>query len=93
MSFGSDIKMINTLKYAKKLEEVGVPRDQAEAHVQLMTEILEQEFATKSDIVRLENRFDRVESELHKLEYKLIIKLGAICALSISAMVTIQKLF
>lgn len=93
MSFGSDIKMINTLKYAKKLEEVGVPRDQAEAHVQLMTEILEQEFATKSDIVRLENRFDRVESELHKPEYKLIIKLGAICALSISAMVTIQKLF
>lgn len=42
--------MFNSLKYAKSLEEAGVPREQAEAHVHLITEALDMNFATKQDV-------------------------------------------
>ncbi len=60
--------MFNTLTYAKKLEDAGVPRLQAEAQVQVLAEIVEGELATKSDIQR----------DLKELEYRLILKLSAI---------------
>jgi hypothetical protein len=56
--------MFNTLTYAKKLEEVGVTREQAEAHIQIIAEIIEGDVATKQD--------------LKELEYRLVIKLSAI---------------
>ena len=67
--------MFNTLRYAKKLESVGVAREQTEAHVQIIAEIVEDDLATKQDI--------------KDLEYRLIIKLSAInggllaCAIAI----------
>lgn len=74
--------MFNTLKYARKLEEVGVSRDQAEAHVQIIAEIIEGDVATKQD--------------LKELEYRLIIKLGAvvgtIMTLAIAVTAAIAKL-
>ncbi len=63
--------MFNTLAYAKKLEQVGVTREQAEAHVQIIAEIIEGDVATKTDVKELENK-------LIQLEYRLVIKLGAI---------------
>lgn len=45
--------MFNTLMYAKKLEEAGVSRPQAEAHVQIMAEIVEGNLATKQDMQEL----------------------------------------
>lgn len=56
--------MFNTLKYARKLESVGFTREQSEAHVQIIAEILESEVATKTD--------------LKELEYRLVIRLSAI---------------
>lgn len=47
--------MFNSLKYAKKLEDAGVTREQAEAHVQILTEVMETNFATKHDFIVLEN--------------------------------------
>ena len=56
--------MFDTLKYSRILEAVGVSRDQAEAHIKIMAEIVEEQLATKQD--------------LKELEYRLIIKLTAI---------------
>ena len=74
--------MFNTLKYARKLEAVGLPRDQAEAHIQIIAEVIEGDVATKQD--------------LKELEYRLIIKLsaivGTIVTLSIAITATIAKL-
>jgi hypothetical protein len=56
--------MFNTLKYARKLEASGIPREQAEVHVQIIADIVEGDLATKQD--------------LKELEYRLIIKLSAI---------------
>lgn len=63
--------MFNTLSYTKKLEQAGVSREQAEAHIQIIAEIVEGDLSTKQDIRELKD-------ELQKLEYRLIIKLGAI---------------
>lgn len=63
--------MFDTLRYSKVLEAVGISRDQAEAHVKIIAEIVEGELATKQDIRELKD-------EMIKLEYRLIIKLGAL---------------
>jgi hypothetical protein len=47
-------KMFNSLKYVKKLEEAGIPREQAETHIQIVTEIMETSLATKQDIKDLQ---------------------------------------
>lgn len=74
--------MIDALLYTKKLEEVGIPRTQAEAHVQVLKEILVNDIATKND--------------LKELEYRLIIKLGTLMSLatsvSIAAITALVKL-
>ncbi len=85
--------VFNTLQYARKLEEAGIPRNQAEAHIQIITEIVEGDLATKQDLKNVEMALGQemtalrrdlkeVESNLRqdvtKLEYKLVIKLGAI---------------
>jgi hypothetical protein len=66
-------QMFNTLRYAKRLEEAGIPRQQAEAHVQIIAEIVEGDLATKQDVKELKD-------EMQKLEYRLVIKLGALVA-------------
>jgi hypothetical protein len=42
--------MFNTLDYTKKLEAVDVPRSQAEAHVQMLTDVIQTNLATKQDM-------------------------------------------
>lgn len=42
--------MRKTLLYTKRLESVGLSRDQAEAHLQILEEVIEDEMATKADI-------------------------------------------
>lgn len=46
--------MFNTLKYARRLEEAGLPRAHAEAHVQIIAEIVEIDMPTKQDMSTLE---------------------------------------
>lgn len=67
--------MFNTLMYAKKLESVGLPREQAEAHVQIIADVIEEQLATKQD--------------LKELEYRLIIKLSAIMGTMITLAIAV----
>ena len=75
--------MFNTLRYSRILESAGVSRDQAEAHIQIIAEIVEDDLTTKQD--------------LRELEYRLIIKLsailGTIVTISIGVAVAMAKLF
>lgn len=77
--------MFNTLKYAKKLEEVGFAREQAEAQVQMLAEVIETNLATKRDI-------DDLKQEMQKMEYRLVIKLGALVTIVTTTAVTILTL-
>ncbi len=77
--------MFNTLRYSKMLEAVGIPRDHAEAHVTIIAEIIEGELATKQDV-------KEIKDEMLKLEYRLVIKLGALVTAAIALAVTILKI-
>ncbi len=81
--------MFDTLRYSKVLEAAGVSRDQAEAHIKIIAEIVEGDLATKEDVRELKD-------EMQKLEYRLIIKLssvvGAIVTLAIAATAAVTKL-
>jgi hypothetical protein len=85
--------MFNTLSYARKLEAAGVAREQAEAHVQIIAEIVEGDLATKQDVKSVK---DELKDEMEKLEYRLTIKLfaliGAGAATTVTATVAILKL-
>ena len=74
--------MFNTLHYAKMLEAVDFTREQAEACVKILVEIMEDKLASKHD--------------LRELEYRLTIRMGTMFAASIAiltAIITaIQKL-
>ena len=86
--------MFDTLGYAKKLEEVGVAREQAEAHVRILADVIEGNLATKQDINELRNIDIRdLRHEMRQLEYRLVIKLGTVVTLAIAAMATIVKFF
>jgi len=79
------VGVFDTLKYSKILEAVGISRDQAEAHVKIIAEIVEGELATKQDVKELKD-------EMIKLEYRLIIKLGVLITAVIASAVAILKI-
>lgn len=60
--------MFNTLRYAKKLEAAGVSREQAEAQIQIIAEILEEDMATKVDI---NNAKDELKVDIHNVRAEL----------------------
>lgn len=77
--------MFDTLKYSKARESAGVSRDQAEAHIRIIAEIVEGNLSTKQDIKDLKD-------EMHKLELRLVIKLGTLVTLAIAAAVAVLKI-
>ena len=78
--------MIDTLMYVKRLEAIGISREQAELQVQVMAEIVDNNYATKQD-------FKDLKTEIQLLEHRLTIKLGSIMLLGMSALATLIKFF
>jgi hypothetical protein len=66
----------------KKLKEAGFTERQSEIQAEALAGIVNDRLATKEDI----------EQKLKELEYRLIIKLGAIIAVSIVIVAMIVKL-
>ena len=66
--------MFHILKYVKILQEAGVPREQVETQIQIMTEIMENTLATKQDLkdesVALRHDFAMLKQDfaMHKQE-------------------------
>ena len=94
--------MNNSLKYVKILESAGVTREQAEAHVQMISEVLEVDLAAKQDIknlnMSLESRFDSIEHKFKSIEhrileseYRMTIKLGSIVTIALATLAAIIK--
>lgn len=96
--------MIDTLTYVKKLEAVGFPREQAELQVQIMADIVDNNYATKGDIKDVRQEIKDVRQEIKdlevrvnhqfaRLEDRLTIKLGSITVLGLTVLATIIKFF
>jgi hypothetical protein len=98
--------MKNTFKYTRQLEEAGFSRSQAEIQLQIMTEMIEGDLATKQDLKVLESslahlvetqtnhlelKINNVENQLQQIEYRLTIKLGALLVIGFTSMATLLK--
>lgn len=78
--------MFNALKYTRQLEAVGFTRRQAEAHIQIMTEVIETSLATKQDFKELEGRMTKMfkdaeaktDKKFVEFEYRIVTRLAAV---------------
>lgn len=75
----------DTLAYTKKLKSVGFTEEQAEAQAETLSEIIESNLATKHDI-------ENVRKDIEMLKNELILKLGAMLAISIGVVATLVKI-
>jgi hypothetical protein len=78
----------DTYHLVERLEKAGMPREQAaafaEAQKESLAEALDTNFATKADIVRLEN-------SIETLELRLTIKLGAFLAVAVGILIAVLR--
>ncbi len=79
----------DTLAFAKKLKEAGVPDAQAEVHAEAIAELIDERIATKQDLKELEITLRR---DVKELELRLTIRLGAMMAVSIAIIAALVKL-
>ena len=82
----------DTLKYATRLKEGGVPPAQAEAEATALAEVLDiniRELATRQDLTDMEKH---MESRFESLELRLTIKLGAFMAVAVGVIITVMRL-
>ena len=68
----------DTLTYARKLRDAGVPQEQAEAHAEALGATVTETLATKQD--------------LRELEYRLTIRLGGMLAVAVATMTALARL-
>lgn len=67
----------DTLAYSKKLTSAGFTQQQAEVQAEALKEIIDDKIATKQD--------------LRELEYRIIIRVGAMLAATIAIIVSLLK--
>jgi hypothetical protein len=75
----------DTLMYAKRLKEAGFTETQAEVQAEAMKEIIDNQLATKQDILDLRR-------EIKESENRIIIRLGSLitgCFAALGILVTI----
>jgi hypothetical protein len=128
------MEMFDTLMYVKRLEAVGISREQAETQVQIMAEVIDTNLTTKQDLkdlrramgqdfkdVRAEmdrgfkdvhtemnTRFKDAHTEMHRgfsdvdqrfllvkkdmvqLEYRIVIKLGALITAGVAVLAAMK---
>lgn len=79
----------DTLAYANKLKQAGVPNRQAEVQAEAMAELVEERSATKRDLSELE---ERIANRMNELEYRLTVRLGSMLVVAVSILAALVKL-
>jgi hypothetical protein len=87
---------VDTLKYSNRLKAAGADPKIAEAEAEALAEVFElnlKEIATREDIKLLEERLnERLDTRLIQLEQRMIIKLGTLMVIAVSAVATLVKI-
>ena len=78
---------VDTITFARRLRDSGVPADQAEAHAMAVYDYV-QEFATKADLDQL--RRD-LEGAIERNTYKVIMAIGSLVVVGIGALAALMK--
>lgn len=79
----------DTLAYANKLKQAGVPDRQAEVQAEAMAELVEERLATKRDLSELE---EWIANRMNELEYRLTVRLGSMLVVAVSILAALVKL-
>lgn len=79
----------DTLAYANKLKQAGVPDRRAEVQAEAMAELVEERLATKRDLSELE---ERIANRMNELEYRLTVRLGSMLVVAVSILAALVKL-
>jgi hypothetical protein len=86
----------DSLGYAKRLRDGGVPRDQAEVHAEAARDFIMVELATKADLMAIRSDLLAVKQELQTsldtLSLRLTVRLGTIVVVGLGALAAILKL-
>jgi len=79
----------DTLGYAQRLRERGVPQDQAEAHAEAARDFIMIELFTKTDALNLKQE---LQVAMDNLGLRLTVRLGVLLAAGIGALAALMKL-
>jgi hypothetical protein len=90
----------DSLGYAKRLRDGGVPQDQAEVHVEAARDFIMAELVTKTDLLATEQKLQtglqhtkqELQSSIETLSLRLTVRFGAMLVVAIGALATIMKL-
>ena len=86
---------IDTLDYARKLIDAGVPEKQAEAQARVLAEIVESSLATKRDIkeleLKIELKIEQIKSGLTKWIIGTFLTLLGVIIGQTAIIVTVMK--
>ena len=86
----------DSLGYAKRLRDRGVPQDQAEAHAEAARDFIMPEIATKADVLAIKSDLlateQRLRTAMDTLALRLTVRLGAMIVVAIGALATLLKL-
>jgi hypothetical protein len=93
----------DTLKFANRLKQVGVPSAHAEAEAEALADMLEAnlgELATKADILDVKKELSsnmqhleqKMSAQFIQLEQRMTIKLGTLMVVAVSIVATLVKL-
>jgi hypothetical protein len=95
--------IFDTLGYFQRLKAAGMPEEQAQVQVDALREIVEDKLATKRDLLDLRDAMRHefkdvrqeikdVRADMQSMEYRLIIRLGAMLAASMAVVAALVKL-
>jgi hypothetical protein len=78
----------DTLGYAQRLRDAGVPQGQAEAHAAAARDFL----TTETDVRRLEAKIDALTNRVDRMELVLTVRFGGMIAAGIGMLYALNKL-
>jgi len=79
----------DTLQYAKRLRDVGVPEQQAEVQAEALREIIENNLATKKDLFEVKTELKR---DIAEMGLKMTIRFGGMLIVAVLVLAAIIKL-
>jgi hypothetical protein len=79
----------DTLGYAKRLRDAGVPNPQAEAHAEAAREFIMTELVTKQDLLATKLE---LQAAMDTLTLRLTVRLGGIVAAGIGILALLERL-
>jgi hypothetical protein len=79
----------DTHAFVKRLMSVGFSEEQAEVLAEEQSHLIQERLATKQDVesLRLE-----IQRDLRELEYRMVIKLGGMIVIAVTAVAALVKL-